>query len=432
VASPTPSEPPPEGPSPATRSDRVAGQVGLIVLATSFQALAAGGFGLLLPDIRLDLDLSFTEAGSLAATATLVYALMQVPAGVLADRFGAHRLFAIGTIGTNGFVLLISAAGSYLVALVVLALSGFARALAFAPGLVATSSWFRPERRATAMGLFIAGGSLWTILFGILAPAALTVVDWRTVVAGFGAMGLVFGLAYARFGRTGERGQTRASSGPPTIGLGTLARSPVMWMAAFIQFSRLAVVQGVALWLPTFLIDERDLSLAFAGAVVAAMALATAPSNLAGGYLADRWARPFAVIGGALAVLAVALLLLASGTGLAGLVVAIVAIAVCQQLYFGPLFAAPVSVFGPRSAGVVSGVGNLFANLGAFAALLALGAIKDATGSLQGGFVALAVLCGFGVVGTWQLARLVRANSGPGAASGSALEAAPLGAVTEG
>jgi DHA1 family inner membrane transport protein len=280
------------------------------------------------------------------------------------------------------------------------------------------------------MGLFVAGGSLWTILFGIVAPAALVVADWRVVIAVLGAVGLAFALASARFGRTGDRGGITSAAAPATVRLAALARSPVMWAVAFIQFARLAVVQGVGVWLPTYLVDEQGLTLVVAGGVVAATALATAPSNLAGGYLADRWDRPFVVIGGALLVLTIALLLLTGAAGPAGLLIAVVLIAVCQQLYFGPLFATPVAFFGPRSAGVVSGVSNLFANLGGFVALLGLGAIKDATGSLQEGFVALAVLCAVAAGVTWQLARLVRARSGPGASSPP--EAALVGAGIEG
>jgi nitrate/nitrite transporter NarK len=382
-------------------------QIALILLGTSFQALATGGFGLVLPAIRRDLGLTYTEAGSLAAAGTLVYALMQVPSGVLADRFGARRLFGIGILGANGLLVLFAASGTYLVAVVIQALAGFSRALAFAPGLVLMSTWFPPGRRATAMGLFVAGGSLWTVLFGVVAPAALEATDWRVVVGVAGLVGLVVAAVFARVGTAGPaadaRTQVRAA-----IPLGSLAREPVIWLASFVQFVRLAVVQGVALWLPTFLIDERGLPLAWAGAVVAASALMTAPSNLVGGFLADRLERPFLVIGGALAALAVALGVLGGVGHLVAVGIAVLVIAVSQQLYFGPLFAAPVAVFGQRSAGVVSGVGNLFANLGAFAAVLALGAIKDRTGSLGLGFGALAALCVLALVATWLLARLVR------------------------
>lgn len=377
------------------------------MLGTSFLPLGLSGFGLFLPLIRGDLGLSYTEAGSLAAAATIVYAAMQVPSGMLADRWSPRRLFVFGTLATNLLVVLFATSASYAIAVGIQAISGVTRALAFAPGLVLMSTWFEPRRRATAMGLFMASGFLWTVAFAVLGPAAAAATDWRTVLAAFGAMGIAIAIVS---GLTGSAGRSiPAASGTTVLGLRHLIRRPAMWLVGYIQFTRLAVVQGVALWLPTFLVDERGLSLALAGGVVAATALAAAPSNLIGGYVADRTHQPYLVIGVALVALGVALASLAIGQGLLVLGLAIAVIACFQQLYFGPLFAAPITLFGQGTAGLVSGAGNLFANLGAFAAGLGLGVVTDATGSLAPGFVALATLCGLAVVATWRLRRFATA-----------------------
>ncbi len=380
----------------------MAPQVALILLATSFQALVAGGFGLLLPDIRDDLRLTFTEAGSLAAAATLTYALMQVPSGMLTDRFGPRRLFAIGSVGTNVLFLAFALTSGYVAAIAVQALSGVARALAFAPGLILTSTWFASRRRATAMGLFMAGSQGWTVLFGFVAPMLLVAAGWRTAMLVVGATGLIFALAFAIFGKAGPAvepaGGVRTVANRPL----ELIRRPVIWIVGFAQFTRLAVVLGVGTWLPTYLVEEHGQPLALAGAVVAITALMTAPANLLGGFSADRWDRPYVVIGSAFAILAGALVLLAGG-GIVGIGIGVLLIACFQQFHFAPMFAAPIGLIGAAPAGTVSGIGNLFANIGGFVAVLALGAVKDATGSLAPGFFGLAALCALAVVGTWRL-----------------------------
>lgn len=380
-------------------------QVGLIVAGTSFLPLSFSGFGLFLPLIRTDLGLTYTQAGSLAAVATLVYALMQVPAGMLSDRFGPRRLFVIGILVTNLLTMAFATSGTYLVAISIQALSGLSRALAFAPGLVLISTWFAPARRATAMALFMAGGFLWAAVFSIVGPAAAAATDWRAVFIAFGLLGVGIAVVSVVFGRTGR--PSGGASGAGGTGFLTIMRHPAMWLVGVVQFTRLAVVQAVALWLPTYLVDERSLPLAMAGVVVAANALAAAPSNLVGGYVADRTGKPFLVIAGALVVLGLSFVGLAIGDGPIVIGSAVALIACCQQLYFGPLFAAPVGIFGTGSAGVVSGTGNLFANLGAFAAGLGLGISKDLTGSLAAGFIGLAALCAVAIVATWQLGRLV-------------------------
>src|SRR5512136_2422996 len=90
--------------SRAVERDRIM-TVSLTVLCQSFQALSVGGIALLLPIIRKDLGLSFTQGGSLAEVTTIAYALMQIPAGLLSDRFSPKRLFIIGILGSTVLAL---------------------------------------------------------------------------------------------------------------------------------------------------------------------------------------------------------------------------------------------------------------------------------------------------------------------------------------
>jgi len=147
--------------SEASRADRII-TVSITMFCQGFQALALGGIALFLPNIRADLGLSYTQAGILASLATLTYALMQIPAGFLVDRFGPRKLLFIGSLGTNLLAFAFGWVGSFWMALPVQALSGAARALLFIPGLLLVASWFPPARRASAMGLALRAASLGT------------------------------------------------------------------------------------------------------------------------------------------------------------------------------------------------------------------------------------------------------------------------------
>ncbi len=365
--------------------------IALIVLAQSSQALIIGGVALFLPLIRRDLGLTFAQAGALDAASIFVYACMQVPSGLLADRFGPRRLFITGLLGVNLLAFSFSLQEHYGLLVANQALSGFFRSLVFAPGMLMMAALFRPERRATALGLFIAGGFSSNIFLSLLGPLLEPTLGWRGLFACFSAIGLlVLGLFWLR---TRNR---PAPPRPPHVPLREalrVLRERAMWALAVIQYVRLAVVFGVNVWLPTFIVDERGYSLQTAGAIVAMAAALTAPSNFIGGYLSDRLGRPLAVIGGAMIVLAVTTLLLPRVHGLGPLLAVIAVNAIAMQLYFGPLFAVPVQMFGARSAGLVSGFGNFFANIGGFTFVYVLGAVKDATGSFQSGFAALSVAC---------------------------------------
>jgi sugar phosphate permease len=82
--------------------------------------------------------------------------------------------------------------------------------------------------------------------------------------------------------------------------------------------------------------------------------------------------------------------------------------AIFLQMYFGPLFSVPVEILGVRRAGISTGFGNLFANIGGFSAVYLLGALKDATGAFKPGFLAVCGACFIGLALTFILARMRR------------------------
>src|SRR6266567_2060962 len=107
----------------------------MIVLCQSVQSLAVGGIALFLPLVRRDLHLSFGQAGSLAAAATVAYAAMQLPAGVLTDRLGAKRLFLVGLFGTAALAFSFGTIHTFGWLIANQIVSGVFRSLMFAPGM---------------------------------------------------------------------------------------------------------------------------------------------------------------------------------------------------------------------------------------------------------------------------------------------------------
>ena len=387
--------------------------IALIVLCQSTQGLAFGAIALFLPLIREDIGLTFSQAGTLAVASTLTYALMQIPSGYLADRFGPRRLFIWGLLGTNAMSLMFAVLVRYEALLINQAISGVFRSLVFAPGLVLISTHFAADRRATAMGLYVAGGFSSNIALSLLGPALVGPLGWRTLFVASSVIALGTVLVYRQVG----------DPGPPSAGKGSVAlqellpllREPVLWIAGVVQFVRLAAVRAVQFWLPTYLVADRGFTLRTAGFAVALAAAVTAPSNFLGGYVSDRLQRPLLIIGTSLAILAATFVLLVNVATLPLVLTVIAVQAVFIQVYFGPLFEVPIRFLGPRSAGTISGFSNFCANLGGLTFAYTLGAVKDATGSFAAGFYSLAALCLVGLVATAFLTRLRPPEDEPGA-----------------
>lgn len=378
--------------------------VRLVVVCQAAHFLTFAGIPLLLPMIREDFAISFTEAGILSAAAAVSYAFAQIPAGYLSDRYGPRRLFLIGLLAWPTLCVALALTHAYWLAVAILFVAGAFRALLFAPGLSLLASSFPQQRRATAMSLFALGAAAGSIVVSLAAPPLAERYGWRPT---FIACALLALAAAALFG-AGAGKQSHAPLAKPVSAAVFLqiTRYPVLWVCSWLQFVRFVAVMGFNFWLPSFLVTDRGFSLPAAGAVMALSAALSAPSNILGAYVSDRLKNPPLVIGGALAILACAAALLPAADSTPTLLAVISVYSIFVGFYFGPLFLVPVEVLGNRVAGTAIGFGNLFANIGGFICVYVLGAVKDSAGSFAWGFVGISGVCLAGVVLAALLARL--------------------------
>jgi len=397
--------------SPSSSRRDAATTVTLVVVCQGFQMLTLGGIALFLPLIREDLHMSFAQAGMLSAAMTFTYALCQIPAGYLADRFGPKHVFFVGILGATLLSLQFGTIESYPAAVLNQMIAGAFRAALFAPGLTLVASWFPPDRKATAMGIYIVGGISGNVLLSLIGPFLAGRYGWRPPFIAFAALGVCSAFVYFAFGK--ERPATGPKNPVGMLDAFQLFRYPIMWVCAGIQFVRFGVATSFNFWLPSLLVADRGLSLQTAGFITAMAFALTACSNALGGYASDRLRNPPLVIGASLAVLACTSVLFVVVDSIPALVLVVAVNSIFLQFYFGSLFYVPVELLGQRVAGMSIGFGNMFANLGALSFAYALGVVKDKAGAFTLGFLATGAMCAIGVVLAVVLARMrMRALAG--------------------
>jgi len=378
--------------------------VGLVVFCQVVHFLTFAALPLLLPLIREDLSINFTQAGALSVAGMLSYALCQVPAGYLSDRFGPRRLYFIGLLGWSILCVTFGFIHAFWLALLNQFAAGMFRALLFAPGLSLLASWFPPHRRATAMSLLLLGGTSGSILLSLAGPLLTAHYGWRATLILFAAAGALAACVFGALSR--EKPRARSAQPVALADMLRMVRLPILWVCGGLQAVRFAVVMGFNFWLPSFLVADRGMSVTEAGLVMAMSAALAAPSNTLGAYVSDRLKNPPLVIGGALAALACAAALLPIATPGLPLLAVIAVYSIFHGFYFGPLFLVPIEALGARLAGTATGLGNLCANIGGFIAVYAMGAIRDHAGSFKWGFVAISVACVAGIGLAAALSRL--------------------------
>jgi len=145
----------------------------------------------------LMVDLEIHEAavaGTLAGMYSIIYLVMQVPSGVLADFLGARKTVTSGLVvasaGSILFALASAAPGAFLGRIIV----GVGVSVIYVSILKVLTTWFRPHQFATMTGLTVLAGNLGGAMG--TTPLALLVESfgWRNAFMLVGAVTLLVAL----------------------------------------------------------------------------------------------------------------------------------------------------------------------------------------------------------------------------------------------
>ena len=147
------------------------------------------------PELARDLALNPSSLGLLTSAYFLAFAAMQVPVGVLLDRFGPRRvepvLLAIAAGGAALFAYAESLTGLALARAIIGA--GVCACL-MAP-LKAIATWYPPERQASYAGWIMVAGGIGALAATVPLELALRITHWRVVFIALALVTLVVALA---------------------------------------------------------------------------------------------------------------------------------------------------------------------------------------------------------------------------------------------
>ncbi len=336
------------------------------------------------PDLRAELALTPGQLSSLPAAIFLGAALMQLPVGVLLDRFGPRRTMAgFVVIAAAGTLVFATAQGIVGLALA-LFLIGCGAAPIFMGVIVLLSRWVARDRLATATAISIAVGGVGMLLSASPFAAATELFGWRATLAVVGIG--TFAVAAALFMVVRDR---PADARAPADG-GTLLET-IMGLRLVLGDVRIysfAAVTAVSvgtlvtvrnLWIGPYLNDVFALDTIARGHIIFIVSVTWILSALTYGPL-DRWfdTRRGVVTGGLLAFAAATAALALNASPSVIVVTLLLAIFSLVSAMASPIFAHARSLYPDHYAGRVFTAINVCTWSGVFLLQMGTGVILDA------------------------------------------------------
>jgi len=149
----------------------------------------------LLPVWAREFQLAFVQVGLIRTVYSGAMTCFQIPAGLLAERWGERRLLALGTAVTGAGFIAAGWAGGFASLLGLLLIAGLASGVQHPLASTLVSTAYETGRRRAALGTYNFAGDLGKI--GMPAAVGLTAaaIGWRAGAAAAGLVGIVAGAA---------------------------------------------------------------------------------------------------------------------------------------------------------------------------------------------------------------------------------------------
>lgn len=200
--------------------------------------------------IREDLGMSQTQMSWFLSLFFWSYALGQVPAGWLSDRFGPRRMLTAYILGWSLFTGLLGVATQVWQILQLRLLCGAAQAGAYPVCTGLIRAWFPVSQRGTASSIVALGGRTGAVLAPILTAALMLAFlgDWRPVLILYGLVGIGVALALAWICRDTPRNHPWCNVGERNLVVDQATHQANLLAAPNLAFPWKAVLTSFSLW----------------------------------------------------------------------------------------------------------------------------------------------------------------------------------------
>jgi FSR family fosmidomycin resistance protein-like MFS transporter len=144
----------------------------------------------LLPLWATEFRLTFAQVGMIRTAYSGGMAAFQIPAGLLAERWGERRLLAAGTAVTACGFIVAGTVGGFLGLLTVLMVAGIGSGVQHPLSSSLVSKAYETGPRRAALGTYNFSGDIGKVVVPAAVALAAAVVGWRYASAAYGVIGM--------------------------------------------------------------------------------------------------------------------------------------------------------------------------------------------------------------------------------------------------
>jgi ACS family D-galactonate transporter-like MFS transporter len=215
---------------------------------------------LAVPEFKNFFHLSDKDRGALNSAFFWSYAVLQIPAGWLVDRYGVKFPYALGFLVWS----LISAGTALSNSMSQLFALRFLLGVGESVVTPASMRWIRfhfsERERGLAVGVYMSGTKIGTAIGAPVAAWLITAYDWRAMFVILGVGCLFWLVPWLALVKDDDRRLEQAAA-RSSIPFSRVMSSPVIWGTIIGTFCYMYFVYFCMTWMPAYFVERRHLSL---------------------------------------------------------------------------------------------------------------------------------------------------------------------------
>ncbi len=360
--------------------------------------------------IRDEFMLTNAEVGLISSVFFIIYTAVQIPSGLMGDKWGRTKLICIGFLIFGCATALTGLVTTFAMLLAVRLLAGFGEGFYYGPQY-AVSSDSTPAQYRTMSFAIINSGQAAGISLGLIGSSYISFelgLGWRTTFWLYALPTILIGLAIYFFIKEGTHAQPSEKALREDAGAGASVKeilsNRTLATIFLISFCNVYGFFVMVTWLPIYLADVRSIPLSETGMFASLVAWTSIPMALIFARISDRFHARKPLLAVLIPLTIASILTLINTQSWTLMIASLVAYGFVGKLACDPLLLALIADHAPKDKmSTVYGLYNCIAMVGAIAAPYVTGWLRDSTGTWDSGFYFAVGLLTIGWTALWTL-----------------------------